>query len=70
MSLRKPLMELPAAFEANRRHRMATNEARQPTMGNSADSISIVVLGELNAPFGRPRSCGLHEILRWKPRYV
>ena len=36
MSLRKPLMEFPAAIEASRRHRMATIETQQPTIGNSA----------------------------------
>jgi hypothetical protein len=40
MSLRKPLVEFPAAIESSRRHRMATNETRQPTIGNSAHPIS------------------------------
>jgi hypothetical protein len=40
MSLRKPLVGFPAAIEAIRRHRMATNETWQPTIGTSADPIS------------------------------
>jgi hypothetical protein len=38
MSLRKPLVELPAAIEADQHPRMATNESRH-TLGDSADLI-------------------------------
>jgi hypothetical protein len=40
MSFSKPLMGFPAAIEAIRRHRMATIETPEPTLGNSAHRIS------------------------------
>jgi hypothetical protein len=40
MPLSKPLVELPAAIEANLSHRMATNETRESTIASSAVLIS------------------------------